>query len=114
MSTEARLRAHDRQAALLGAQRDDWTQHGACRGADPDLWFPESAKPEAFVEAKRICAQCPVKDPCLEYALETKQQHGVWGGKSEGELILLRAERHLAAGKPIRGRPRRREAAANA
>lgn len=111
MAAEARLRAHDRQALLLGAQREDWMRRGACYGTDPAMFFPDSALPEAFDQAKQVCAQCTVSGACLEYALATGQQHGVWGGRSEAELTLLRAERHLAAGRPVRGRPRSRETA---
>ena len=48
-------------------------------------------KGEMLVEiARRICADCPVKEPCLEYALVTNQDTGVWGGTSEEERRKLR------------------------
>jgi len=40
--------------------------------------------------AQRICADCPVSEACLQYALEERVDHGVWGGKSERERKRLR------------------------
>ena len=68
----------------------DWRQRAACRRpeVDPELFFPErggTARP-----AKRICQQCPVQADCLQYAIVTRQQFGVWGGLSERERRRLR------------------------
>ena len=42
--------------------------------------------------ARKVCSDCPVKSPCLEYALEHRIDHGVWGGTSERERRrILRA-----------------------
>ncbi|MDQ5874483.1 MAG: WhiB family transcriptional regulator [Actinomycetota bacterium] len=64
-------------------------QRGVCVGhPDPDLWFPErgrSAEP-----AKRICARCPVREECLEWALQ-HEDFGVWGGLSAQERKRTRA-----------------------
>ena len=66
-----------------------WMPRGACVGAaNPDLWYPErgqSANP-----AKRICARCPVREECLEWALKN-EDYGVWGGLSARERKLLAA-----------------------
>lgn len=59
-----------------------------CAQADPESWFPE--KGGSNREAKRICMGCSVLDECLAYALETNQQHGVWGGLSERERRKLK------------------------
>ncbi len=64
---------------------------GACRGADPDLFFPEQGV--SLEPAKRICGDCAVKDECLEYALDNRERFGVWGGTSERERRRLRRER---------------------
>lgn len=54
---------------------------GNCRFEPPATFFPSDG---VGVEvAKRICASCPVKEPCLEYALDYRIDHGVWGGTSE-------------------------------
>jgi WhiB family redox-sensing transcriptional regulator len=60
-----------------------WRELAACRGADLDLFFPgrgESAEP-----ARGVCAACPVRQPCLDYALTNRITHGVWGGLTERE-----------------------------
>ena len=56
-----------------------WMRRGACVGEDPELWYPErgrSAEP-----AKQMCARCPVREECLDWALEN-ENHGIWGGLS--------------------------------
>jgi WhiB family transcriptional regulator, redox-sensing transcriptional regulator len=72
----------------LGGLRRNWMSDSACRRADPELFFPSAdriaANRQAF-EAKAVCARCPVRTPCLRYALATRQKHGVWGGATEDE-----------------------------
>ena len=68
-----------------------WRYRAACRGADLDLFFPgrgESAEP-----ARRVCARCPVREPCLDYALRHGITHGVWGGLAERDRRALRSRR---------------------
>ncbi|GGM79424.1 transcriptional regulator WhiB2 [Longimycelium tulufanense] len=62
-----------------------WRQHGACAvSTNPDLWFPEgNHKSERL--AKVVCHNCPVKIPCLRWALNNKEKWGVWGGTTERE-----------------------------
>ena len=69
----------------------DWRQLAACRHADPELFFPVSAAGpslDQITQAKAICARCPVRRQCLAFALDTMQDHGVWGGMSEQERRL--------------------------
>jgi WhiB family transcriptional regulator, redox-sensing transcriptional regulator len=64
----------------------DWRLLAACRHADPELFFPVSASGPSLdqvMQAKAICAGCPVWRQCLAFALDTRQNHGVWGGMSE-------------------------------
>jgi WhiB family redox-sensing transcriptional regulator len=66
----------------------NWRLAAACRSADPELFFPISASGRALeqvTEAKAICAGCPVRPECLEFALRTQQVHGIWGGMTEEE-----------------------------
>lgn len=56
---------------------------------DPDPWFGDRRQVDA---AKRICATCPVQEPCLAYALANRIEHGVWGGTSARERRRMRAE----------------------
>lgn len=65
-----------------------------CAETDPEAFFPE--KGETPRDAKRVCNDnggCPVKDQCLEYALEHGERYGVWGGLSERERRKVALER---------------------
>ncbi|MFD3619522.1 WhiB family transcriptional regulator [Streptomyces sp. NPDC058676] len=72
---------------------DNWRDHAACRQEDPDLFFPIGSTGPALVQqeqAKAVCRRCPVREPCLQWALDTGQTLGVWGGTSENERRALR------------------------
>jgi len=60
-----------------------WRQRAACRGVDPDIFYPVSD--DDAEEAKAICASCPVRQSCLEYSLSAREREGVWGGLTERE-----------------------------
>ncbi len=62
-----------------------------------DLFFSEEI-PE-IAQAKRICAQCPVLTPCLEEAIDRREQWGVWGGQ-------LFIDGRAVSQKRSRGRPK--------
>ena len=72
-----------------------WRQHAACRGADPDIFYPSSD--EEAEEAKAICATCPVRQACLEHALANRERDGVWGGATERERRRLIRQRRKSA-----------------
>ncbi|WP_297080919.1 WhiB family transcriptional regulator [uncultured Demequina sp.] len=68
----------------------EWQYEGACREADPDLFFhPEgergAARRRRAEAAKKYCESCPVLDTCRERALMAREPFGVWGGMSEDE-----------------------------
>lgn len=72
---------------------NDWREHAACRNTEPDLFFPIGATGTAVNQidaAKRVCGQCAAVEPCLEFALATNQESGVWGGTAEDERRKLR------------------------
>lgn len=72
---------------------ENWQSKGACIGEDPELFFPIGKTGPAQLqieEAKRVCRRCEVREKCLEWALEMKQDHGVWGGMSEDERSSLK------------------------
>jgi WhiB family redox-sensing transcriptional regulator len=75
-----------------------WADHAACKGVDPDLFFPERG--EDARHAKAICARCPVRTFCLEEALVNVEKHGVWGGLSERERRKIRKLRAVGAVEP--------------
>ncbi len=68
-----------------------WQQGAACRGPNQAIFFPpprlerRSEKRLREARAKEICLSCPVRQPCLEYALTIREQHGIWGGLTENE-----------------------------
>jgi WhiB family redox-sensing transcriptional regulator len=71
----------------------DWRHKAACRDEDPELFFPIGNTGPALAqieEAKKVCARCDVKEPCLQWALESGQEAGVWGGMSEDERRALK------------------------
>lgn len=60
--------------------RASWRAQAACRGLDPNYWFPE--KGQSTATAKAICHDCPVRKPCLAFALADPTLAGIWGGTS--------------------------------
>ncbi|MEZ5252247.1 MAG: WhiB family transcriptional regulator [Microthrixaceae bacterium] len=77
----------------LTLANDDWRTNAACQDTDPDLFFPVGTTGPAIEQidnAKRVCSTCEAKDPCLEFAMMTNQDSGVWGGTSEEERRKLR------------------------
>jgi WhiB family redox-sensing transcriptional regulator len=89
-------------STLIGRSEDvvpltnqSWRQHAACRGVEPDVFYPVSDE-EADI-AKAICDQCSVRQTCLEYALTNRERDGVWGGATERERRRLLRQRRRSA-----------------
>lgn len=74
----------------------NWDDEAGCRGIDPDVFFPDRPSDPALA-AKAICRGCPVRTQCLEFALATRLDHGVWGGLTELERRSLRRSRQRRA-----------------
>jgi WhiB family transcriptional regulator, redox-sensing transcriptional regulator len=92
----ARQPRHRTPATPVAPLWAGWRYRAACRGADLNLFFPgrgESAEP-----ARQICAGCPVRQPCLEYAISRGIVHGIWGGLAERDRRALRT-RHAGAAR---------------
>jgi WhiB family transcriptional regulator, redox-sensing transcriptional regulator len=79
-------------------RRPDWRVNAACRDADPELFFPDGAIGSARAQraqraqvktAKLICRGCPVSATCLNWALASGQEAGIWGGLTEDERRRL-------------------------
>jgi WhiB family redox-sensing transcriptional regulator len=72
-----------------------WQDRAACRGPHTSLFFPPSHferkddKEAREDQAKSICSTCPVRKPCLAYALRIREPHGIWGGLNEVERRAL-------------------------
>ena len=79
----------------------DWLDHAACRHRDPELFFPPAelgaAARAQIAAAKRVCRRCPVQATCLTWALDNRQEAGIWGGTTEQERRQQRRHRHLLA-----------------
>jgi len=69
-----------------------WADFGSCTNADPDLFFPQPGADTAY--ARSICRSCTVRTQCLDYALESGQKHGIWGGMTESQRRRLRRRSH--------------------
>lgn len=74
----------------------DWMAHGLCRELPPTTFFPNDGV--GVDQARRICNTCPVQEPCLEYALGERVDHGVWGGASERERRRILKRRRQETG----------------
>ena len=70
-----------------------WRSLAVCRGTDPDLFFPVGTTGQALVQiarAKEVCDECPVRVECLDYAIATNQDSGIWGGLDEEQRRSIR------------------------
>jgi len=77
----------------------DWRHEATCRSEDPELFFPVSEIGQGAIqvdEAKLVCSACKVRAQCLEWALSSGSDYGVWGGLSESERKALRKEGAIA------------------
>ena len=89
---------------------DGWRDTARCRDCDPNLFYPLGrgrAALEQMEVAKAICRACPSQEPCLAYALVTRQDLGVWGATSpeERRLLLRRRRSAIASQRPASGVP---------
>ena len=79
---------------------DDWRATGACRSADPDLFFPVATGTVAAVQVRKaqlVCAGCRVRQECFDFAMRSGETHGVWGGTTPQERIRARRQRARVA-----------------
>ena len=78
----------------------NWRSAAACLLADPDLFFPISSTGPAerqITRAKTICAGCPVRRECLEFALGQGLAYGIWGGTTPEDRQRDRRRKRRAA-----------------
>ncbi len=74
---------------------NNWRMLATCKSVDPAVFYSPGeergrnrlAREQA---AKQVCFRCPVIDDCLNFALETGEPHGVWGGTTPTERLALR------------------------
>ena len=69
---------------------ENWRAHAACADLDPRLFFPSASTGWASVaeadNARVVCAGCPVRAACFDWAVATGQRTGVWGGQIFGSV----------------------------
>jgi len=75
----------------------NWDADAACQSVEPDVFFPDTPTRRTIAAAKAVCRGCPVRAQCLEFALETRLDHGVWGGLTDNERRSLRRSRQRKA-----------------
>ena len=87
----------------MDAVFESWWERAVCRGQDAGYFFAPSyfekraEKQAREAVAKALCVRCPVREPCLEFALASRDPHGVWGGLNEMERrAVLRAREREA------------------
>jgi WhiB family redox-sensing transcriptional regulator len=101
------------QPASASISSPDFSEHGdpPCSQADPEMFFPVESVQETLsisvkgnphykvtanyhyeAEAKKICASCPYRFACLEYALSDYTLTGIWGGKNERQRAIIRRQ----------------------
>ena len=86
---------HSGPDSLVG---EEWKQDGTCRQTDADLWFADSSR-RVLARVASICGDCPVRRPCLAWALVFAEPFGVWGGISAAERRPLR--QRLTSGESL-------------
>lgn len=80
-----------------------WFDRAACRRVDPEVFFPVGTTGATLIQvegARAVCVRCPVTAECLDWALRTGQDHGVWGGTTPEERRALRRTGLGGAGPP--------------
>jgi WhiB family redox-sensing transcriptional regulator len=77
--------------------KQPWHSLAACTGLDPDIFYPPSEDDLDAAPAKLVCAECAVREPCLEFALAVREKDGVWGGATERERRRMIRQRRRTA-----------------
>lgn len=73
--------------AAQSNDNDNWWAEAACRSMDPNMFIPEGRGEGllAYAITRPICDTCPVKQPCLQFALVNGEEYGMWGGATPQE-----------------------------
>lgn len=82
----------DRALALLARLRPAWHDFAACRGSDVDFTALRSASMRAAAVA--VCDRCPVREPCLEWAIELDDRVAILGGLDPTERRQIAERTH--------------------
>jgi WhiB family redox-sensing transcriptional regulator len=96
--------AFEQRSEMLDDLTTQWQHRAACRGEDssffyaPNYFEKRAEKHAREAVAKALCVRCPVREICLEYALEVRETHGIWGGLNEMERRAVVRDRARQAG----------------
>ncbi len=74
-----------------------WHSKAACQGLAAEIFYPTTDDDADAAAAKAVCAECQVKEPCLEFALAVREKDGVWGGATERERRSMIRQRRRTA-----------------
>jgi WhiB family redox-sensing transcriptional regulator len=74
--------------------RPPWMRNAACRGRGLDVFFDDD--PARADAARAICADCPVRAECLEFALADRSVTGIWAGTDDAQRRTIRRKRRAA------------------
>jgi len=88
---------------LTNPRKTTWRDAGACLGEDPELFHPDGTVGrwvQVIAEAKAVCNRCPVREQCLEWAIDTRQDCGIFGGLDEYERQQRRRRQVRNARRP--------------
>jgi WhiB family redox-sensing transcriptional regulator len=84
----------------------EWQDQASCRGANTDAFFQEEIGAKANYSAQRVmCAQCPVRLECLDFALNNHIKYGLWGGiapRNRRDVGMGRASKDLTVTQIVR------------
>lgn len=90
----------DLQARIVeGPIVREWVERAACAGVDPELFFPSERGQKSVDQsraARKVCAVCPVRQECLDYAVENREQWGIFGGMNRDERRAYAKSRRVA------------------
>ena len=95
--SSAVLERSGRKKEVAGPMAQNWRATGLCKGSDALVFYPPSEDDSLAEEAKSIFGMCAVRQPCLEFALTTREKHGVWGGLTERERRRVLRQRRRSA-----------------
>lgn len=88
MSTDHLTSYHDLPHLRSLFVRPSWMEHAACRGMPVELFFPERGEP--VKNALETCKKCPVRQQCLDMAINNPEREGIWGGQSSRSRRVIR------------------------
>jgi WhiB family transcriptional regulator, redox-sensing transcriptional regulator len=74
-----------------------WRSKAACKGLEPEIFYPSSDDEDDALPAKAVCAECAVREACLEHALAIREKDGIWGGATERERRRIIRQRRRTA-----------------